>query len=96
MKLALGCAQLGNDYGPAGGVQDYGLARDIIAAAYEGGIRWFDTAVSYGKSEEWLARALDEIGAEGARIVTKVEGDDESDAEHGPGDDVGNHQQRIQ
>ena len=69
--LALGCAALGNDYGPAP-VKDYGLARDIIHASYEGGVRWFDTAVAYGKSEEWLAKALGEIGAYDAQVVTKV------------------------
>ncbi len=33
-------------------------SRKIIAAAYSGGIRYFDTAASYGPSEEYLGKVL--------------------------------------
>ena len=81
--FCLGTAQLGQEYGPGGGVTDYGQARDIIAAFYEHGGRWFDTAAAYGKSEEWLGDALDEIVATEARVVTKVRADDPIHAHKG-------------
>jgi len=71
IQLALGCANLGNDYGPAP-VLDYERAKEIIQTAYEGGIRWFDTAAAYGKSQEWLGSTLDAMGAMEARIITKI------------------------
>jgi aryl-alcohol dehydrogenase-like predicted oxidoreductase/predicted kinase len=57
LRVGLGCMRLG-DEGPA-----------TIAAAIDAGMTVFDTARSYERNEELLARAL--RGVVGARIVTK-------------------------
>lgn len=43
---------------------DTGLARDCMAAAYEGGVNFFDNAESYagGESERLMGRAIAELG----------------------------------
>ncbi len=72
--LALGTVQLGMPYGIANvqGLPDQATATAIVAAAWECGIRWFDTAQFYG-SEAVLGRAFRELGiADQARICTKL------------------------
>ncbi len=74
-RLVLGTAQLGMPYGIANksGQPDASQARAIVEAAWEAGIRTFDTARAYGESELVLGRALAELKvAQEARIVTKV------------------------
>jgi aryl-alcohol dehydrogenase-like predicted oxidoreductase len=71
-RLTLGTAQLGMAYGVANrlGRPSEAAARDIVAAAWAGGVRRFDTAMHYGESEAVLGRALTAIpGAPGAALV---------------------------
>jgi aryl-alcohol dehydrogenase-like predicted oxidoreductase len=74
--LVLGTAQLGMPYGIANrsGQPDEAACRDIIAAAWDAGVRTYDTAQAYGTSEQVLGRILDllSIGEE-ARIITKLD-----------------------
>ena len=77
LPLVLGTVQLGLPYGIAntGGQPDYADARSILAAAWESGVRWLDTAVTYGTSEALIGRALAELGLrEQLQVVTKVAG----------------------
>lgn len=76
-RLVLGTAQLGAPYGVANrtGKPDPGLAREIVAAAWSGGIRCFDTAQAYGESESVLGTALRENGISNAEVVTKLHPD---------------------
>ena len=74
-RLVLGTAQLGMPYGVAnaGGKPDPGLAREIVATAWAGGIRHFDTAQCYGDSEAVLGDCLAAIGAnQTAQVTTKL------------------------
>jgi aryl-alcohol dehydrogenase-like predicted oxidoreductase len=75
-NLVLGTAQLGMIYGIANktGQPDQKTATEIIAIAWEEGLREFDTAQSYGVSENILGKALFEIGASStARIISKFD-----------------------
>jgi aryl-alcohol dehydrogenase-like predicted oxidoreductase len=75
LPLVLGTVQLGLPYGIAntGGQPDYAAARDLLAAAWECGVPWLDTAVAYGESEAVIGRALVELGLRAQfQIVTKV------------------------
>lgn len=70
----LGTCQFGLPYGIANrsGQPSYETARSIIAAAYEGGVNCFDTAASYGISEEVIGRILTELRiADKVTVVTK-------------------------
>jgi aryl-alcohol dehydrogenase-like predicted oxidoreductase len=74
-RLVLGTAQLGMAYGIANvsGQPSADLAREIVRRAWEGGVRFFDTAQGYGRSEKVLGAALAGLGlAEEARVVTKL------------------------
>lgn len=74
-RLMLGTVQFGLPYGVANrtGQPTYETARDIVAAALEGGVNCFDTAAAYGTSEEILGRALQELGAaDRVVVITKV------------------------
>lgn len=74
-RLVLGTAQLGMTYGIANrsGQPDASQARAIVEAAWEAGIRTFDTARAYGESELVLGQALAELKVtQQARVVTKV------------------------
>jgi len=74
-RLVLGTAQLGMPYGIANrsGQPDASQGRAIVEAAWEAGIRTFDTARGYGESEVVLGRALADMKvSRQARIVTKV------------------------
>lgn len=70
MKLALGTAQFGLDYGITNGDgQVTGEAAvKILTRALEAGMDTIDTAIAYGQSEQRLGEA----GVEGWRIVSKL------------------------
>lgn len=55
-RLMLGTVQLGMSYGIANraGRPAAGTAREIVSAAWEGGVNCFDTAAAYGESEAVL------------------------------------------
>lgn len=74
-RLVLGTAQLGMDYGIANrtGQPNRKSAERILDAAISGGIRMFDTAQGYGRSEEVLAGVLQYLGLLGqAKVLTKL------------------------
>ncbi len=74
-KMQLGTAQFGLNYGVANtaGKPSYETAKDIISAAYDGGINTLDTAAAYGNSEEVIGRALNELNLqEKFQIISKV------------------------
>lgn len=78
----LGTAQLGQRYGIANrtGQPDATTARAIVAAAWEHGIRGFDTAPDYGDAERVLGVALSAVGgAADARVLTKFAHTDSTD-----------------
>lgn len=63
------------DYGIGNptGRPDFAVARSIVQAAWESGIREFDTAQAYGLSEEVLGQILSELGiAQHVRIISKL------------------------
>lgn len=68
--LVLGCAQLGLPYGVANrtGQPDVGCANEILACAFESGLRVLDTAAAYGESEVVLGRA----GVSHWKVITKI------------------------
>lgn len=73
--LCLGTARFQGPYGATGSgtTLPYDTMRDIVKAALDNGVRWFDTAHAYGGSQEVLGLALRDLHAEGiARVVTKV------------------------
>ena len=74
-RLVLGTAQLGMYYGVANktGQPDFITAESIVAAAWENGVREFDTAQAYGESEKVLGQALHSLGkSNDARIISKI------------------------
>ena len=74
-RLMLGTVQFGLPYGVANrtGQPSYDEVRAIVSAAIDGGVNCFDTAASYGSSEDVLGRALDELGvADRVVVVTKL------------------------
>jgi len=74
-RYVLGTAQLGSDYGIANneGMPDQEKANGIVKVAWEEGVRVFDTAQAYGKSELVLGNALQRNGfSEEARINTNL------------------------
>jgi aryl-alcohol dehydrogenase-like predicted oxidoreductase len=82
-RLILGTAQLGMPYGIANrtGRPSAREALQIVEAAWEMGIKTFDTAQSYGDSEAILGKALHVLGlTEEARIVTKIDMTDHPNA----------------
>lgn len=70
MKLALGTAQFGLDYGIANGTGQISIAeaRTLISMAKAANIDVIDTAAVYGSSEFCLGH----IGVEDFRVVTKL------------------------
>jgi len=64
LPLVLGTAQLGLNYGIANkeGKPSQERAKDIVAEAWEQGIRFFDTAQAYGESESVLGECLVGLG----------------------------------
>ena len=74
-RIVLGTVQLGMEYGVANaqGMPDFRGALRVIEAAWEGGIRHFDTAQAYGESEAVLGRAFRELGiSEEAQVASKL------------------------
>lgn len=76
--LVLGTAQLGHPYGIANkaGQPNQQTVNEIIKAAWEGGIRQFDTAQNYGVSETVLGNALKLLGySTEAQVISKFDTD---------------------
>jgi len=76
-NLILGTVQIGMNYGIANatGKPDIKTAREILQAAWDGGIQEFDTAIGYGESEKILGVILHEMGVSSlAQINTKPHG----------------------
>lgn len=74
-RLVLGTAQFGTDYGVANrtGRPSFATVCAIIREAHAGGVDVLDTAPAYGGSEEWIGRALQELGLrEQMRVATKI------------------------
>ncbi len=74
-RLVLGTVQLGMRYGIANttGQPDATRATAIVRAAWENGIRAFDTAQDYGESERMLGVAFQELDiANEARVISKL------------------------
>lgn len=74
-KIMLGTVQFGLNYGVANtkGKPSCEQVRDIVATAYEGGVRTFDTAAAYGDSEIVLGKVLEDLGLKSnVEIVSKV------------------------
>ncbi len=75
-RLMLGTVQFGMPYGIANrtGQPAYETVREILASAYESGVRCLDTAAAYGTSEERLGQAMAELGlADKLTVVTKIQ-----------------------
>lgn len=74
-NLVLGTVQLGMPYGVANktGKPNQKMATEIVRAAWEGGVREFDTAQEYGESERVLGVAFRELGiADQVKVVSKL------------------------
>ena len=74
-RLVLGTAQLGMDYGIANltGQPDLKTCAAIIESAWKGGVREFDTAQAYGKSEKILGRVIQRNNLhERIKVTTKL------------------------
>lgn len=74
-RLMLGTVQFGLPYGIANrtGQPSYQDVVSIVSAAIEGGVNCFDTAATYGTSEEVLGRVLEELKlTDRVTVVTKV------------------------
>ena len=69
-RLALGTAQLGQDYGIANkvGQISFGEAKESLFMALLNGVDTLDTAISYGDSETVIGK----IGIEKFRVITKL------------------------
>jgi aryl-alcohol dehydrogenase-like predicted oxidoreductase len=75
-RLVLGTAQIGMPYGIANKIGQPAASdvKAIILTACEHGIKEFDTAQAYAKSEEILGKALNEIGiSKNVKIITKLD-----------------------
>jgi aryl-alcohol dehydrogenase-like predicted oxidoreductase len=72
MKIGLGTAQIGLDYGVsnATGAVSRAEAASIVRLAREAGIRTVDTAAAYGDAEAKLG----ELGLSGFEVVSKLHG----------------------
>ena len=70
MKLALGTAQFGSQYGIANttGIVSESDAGDILRYAKQAGFDTIDTAMAYGKSQQYIGNA----GISGWKITTKL------------------------
>lgn len=75
-RLVLGTVQLGMPYGVANktGQPDRKMALEIIRAAWDNGIREFDTAQGYGNSESVLGKVFAKLGISNrVRVVSKFD-----------------------
>ncbi|MBF0198793.1 MAG: aldo/keto reductase [Planctomycetes bacterium] len=74
-EVVLGTAQLGINYGitNTSNIPTQISANKLIAAAWNLGIRQFDTAQAYPNSENFLGKAIDQIEhQQEAKVVTKI------------------------
>ena len=69
-EVSFGCASIGNLYHAATDAQEH----DVIAAAWQEGIRYFDTAPHYGRglSERRLGNFLRKLPRDSYTLSTKV------------------------
>lgn len=87
-RAMLGTVQFGMPYGVANrtGMPDENAVSAIVLAAVDGGVTAFDTAASYGVSEEVLGRVFQRLGLrDRVTVVTKVRpltSEERSDAGH--------------
>lgn len=75
MNLCLGTVQFGLDYGisNSNGRPNYDRAKQIVEFAYQKGIRYFDTANSYGNSEEMLGKIFKSLGINNqVKVISKL------------------------
>lgn len=74
LPIVLGTAQLGMNYGIANkdGKPSMGRAVEIVAEAWEKGIRYFDTARAYGDSEKVLGQCFKEVLGRGKQAELAV------------------------
>ena len=79
MKLILGTAQLGLNYGISGKKPDYKDSIDILKFCEKNNILTFDTAQGYGNSEEILSSISNNNDI---RIITKIDFKDKSDIDY--------------
>lgn len=72
-RLTLGTAQLGPAYGIANreGRLDDSAADAVLSAAWDAGMRWFDTARAYGESERRIG-AWCRASGQSPVVVTKI------------------------
>jgi aryl-alcohol dehydrogenase-like predicted oxidoreductase len=78
-NIALGLAALGRpayiNVGHGDDITDHSVegmerrAHEVLDAAYDGGVRWFDAARSYGRAEEFLASWLARRGIEPGELT---------------------------
>src|SRR5260370_801500 len=71
----LGTAQLGSDYGIANvhGHPHFEQALEIVSTAWNAGIVLFDTAASYGNSQQVLGKCFESLGIQDQPlVVTKL------------------------
>jgi len=74
-RLVLGTAQLGMNYGIANrtGKPDFNTAEAVVGAAWEAGIREFDTAQGYGDSEHVLGEVFQSLGISNeVKVISKL------------------------
>ena len=77
-EFCIGTAQFGMDYGIANtsGQPRQEEIDQIVASAVDNGIRFFDTAQSYGNSESFLGKALEKLEHKNSlRFVSKLSPD---------------------
>ena len=78
-RFVLGTVQLGMPYGVANrrGQPPEAVAEEIVRAAWNGGVRFFDTAQAYGESESVLGSCLrcihPERAADTPNVITKID-----------------------
>jgi aryl-alcohol dehydrogenase-like predicted oxidoreductase len=71
VKLGLGLIGIGRQWGHAGGqVPEEAAAIDFLRGAYELGVDFFDTAASYGSSEQRVGRFLQTLSPEQRNHIT--------------------------
>lgn len=74
-RLVLGTVQLGLPYGIANriGRPDAAAATAVVNAAWQGGVRCFDTAQAYGESEAVLGDCFQSLGISAqAQVISKL------------------------
>lgn len=67
LPLGMGCATIGHK-ADAGVLRQF---QEVLAAAYESGVRYFDTSIQYGGSEYRLGEFLRDVPRESVFLATK-------------------------